>query len=120
MPLSFLSLLLGGLTLISVPGEAVNNVYYVTPTEPPNSDCPGEPCQTLDHYFSHIDRYFSSDKINVTMMFLQGNHILNTTDTTIMDLETFKMIGIEPANEGVVHSFSPISIVNVATTYVGS
>ena len=25
--------------------------YYVTPSEPPNPDCPiGEPCETLDHY----------------------------------------------------------------------
>ena len=106
--------------MISVPGEAVNNVYYITPTEPPNSDCPDEPCQTLGHYFRHIDRYFSSDKVNVTMMFLRGNHILNTTGITIQDLETLKMIGIEPANEGVVHFFNPIAIKNVTTTYFGS
>ena len=30
------------------PGEAV--VYYISPTESPNPDCPGQPCHTLENH----------------------------------------------------------------------
>ena len=105
--------------------------YYVSPTEPPNSDCPGEPCQTLNYYFSHGDRYFSSDKVIVTMIFLHGEHALNKdhnssfddlSDNTyfVDDLERFEMIGMELAHEIVVHLSTHIWLRNVTTTYVGS
>ena len=116
---SFVPLLLGGFILISVPGEAV--IYYVTPTEPPNSDCPGEPCQTLDYYFSHGDRYLSSEKINVTMILLHGKHNLNNhLIIYIQNLETFEMIGMEPAHDVVVQLSIPIELRNVTTSYIGT
>ena len=119
----FFLLLLGELALISVPGEAVNNVYYVTPTEPPNSDCPGEPCQKLVHYFSHGDRYFSSNNINVTMILLHGKHALKSRRFHIIpyevkDLEIFEMIGMEPAHDVVVHLFNNIQLINITTAYI--
>ena len=50
-------------------------IIYVTPSEPPNPDCPlGEPYETLDHYASNITGYFASGNDNVTMIFLSGNH----------------------------------------------
>ena len=112
-----LPLLSGGLILIPVPGEAV--IYYVTPTEPPISDCPGEPCQTLDYYFSHGDRYFSSDKINVTMILLHGKHTLNNGHK-VRDLETFEMIGVEPAHEVVVYlsTVTEWQLINITTTCI--
>ena len=69
--------LVGSLPL-TTPGPAVGVaaavVYYVTPSEPPNPNCPnGDPCETLDHYASNITGYFDGND-NVTMMFLSGNH----------------------------------------------
>ena len=121
MSLSFLLLLLGGFTLFPVPGEAF--VYYATPTEPPNSGCPGEPCQTLDYYFSHGDRYFSSDKINVTMILLHGKHTLsnghgcesNDNYYFVQDLETFEVIGMEPCCVP-----TGICLENVTVSYIGT
>ena len=50
-------------------------VYYVTPSAPPNPDCPpsSDPCETLDHYASNTTGYFAG-KDSVTMIFLSGNH----------------------------------------------
>ena len=73
-----LVLSLTGSLLLTTPGPAVGVaaavVYYVTPSEPPNPNCPlGDPCETLDHYASNITGYFDGND-NVTMMFLSGNH----------------------------------------------
>ena len=114
MPLSFLLILeVLSLILTCTPGEAV--VYYVTPTEPPNPDCPGQPCQTLDYYFSHKEEYFNSSKINVTMLLLGGEHILSWIDAEcvdaitcghlIKDLEIFEMKGLEQAYDVIVPFF---------------
>ena len=104
--------------MIPVPSETV--VYYVTPTKPLNSDCPGEPCQTLDYCFSHGDRYFTSEKImiNVTMILLYGKHVLN--NDYVRDLETFEMIEMEPAHDVVVYLSNGINLANVTTTYIGA
>ena len=102
--------------MISVPSEAV--VYYVTPTEPPNSDCPGDPCQTLDYYFSHGDRYFNSDKHSISMIFMHGNH-RRLKNATVKDLETFEMIGMEPTYDVVVQFSNVIQLTNITTIYIG-
>lgn len=48
-------------------------VLYVTPTPPPNQDCPyGMPCQTLQHYFSNKSLIEKRD--NLTLIFLSGEH----------------------------------------------
>jgi hypothetical protein len=48
-------------------------VYYVTPTPPPNPDCPdGLPCYTLKSYFSNSS--FTEQTANLTMIFLTGQH----------------------------------------------
>ena len=97
-------------------------MYYVLPTESPNSGCPGLPCEILDYYFCNGDRYFNSEKINVT---LHGKHTVsgNYTDCgslapnlgyyTIYDLEKFEMIGTEPAHEVVVYLSTGIWLTNV-------
>ena len=123
MPLFFL-LVLEVLSLILIPSETV--IYYVTPTEPPNPDCPGQPCQTLDYYFSHKEEYFNSNKINVTMLLMGGKHILSWNHTKsvniescgytmeaniiIRDLEMFEMIGLESAHDVVVQLFTNINL----------
>ena len=96
----FNALLLGELIIIAlfvVATDAI--VYYVTPTEPPNLDCPGQPCQTMEHYFKNGDRYFNRNKINVTMKFLHGKHTLNTNQYYVEGLNRFEMIGTKPARD---------------------
>ena len=74
-------------------------VYYILPAnDPPN--CPGEPCLPLDGYMMSIDKYFGSDKVNITMKFVPGIHTTNQKDTVISGLEKLKMEGIE-SPEGV-------------------
>ena len=127
MALSFL--VLEVFSLILTPSEAV--IYYVTPTEPPNPDCPGQPCQTLDYYFSHKEEYFNSSKINVTMLLLGGEHILSSNHTEwvktdcyapkhahlIKNLEMFEMIGLEPAHDVVIQLFTGIYVVNITKSH---
>lgn len=60
-------------------------VYYILPAnDPPN--CPGEPCLPLDGYMMSIDKYFGSDKVNITMKFVPGIHTTNQKDTVISGL----------------------------------
>lgn len=122
-----LFLILEQFILISVPCEAV--VYYVKPTDPPNSTCPGQPCQTLDFYFRNRDEYLNSDVVNVTMLLLHGSHTLtvstdssnNFTFMKIKELENFEMIGMEPAYEVVLNLDDElITFENVTNTYLGS
>ena len=133
MPLSFL-LVLEVFSLILTPSETV--VYYVTPTAPPNLDCPGQPCQTLDYYFSHNEEYFNSNKINITMLLMGGEHILSWNHSEwvqvdkenceyrtyaniiIQDLEMFEMIGLESAHDVVVQLFTNINLlVNITEVH---
>ena len=129
----FFLLVLKVFSLILTPSEAV--VYYVTPTEPPNPDCPGQPCQTLNYYFSHKEEYFNSSKINVTMLVLNGQHILsrNHTECTdndclsrticghlIKDLEIFEMIGLESACDVVVQLYTSIFLTNITKSHFAS
>ena len=101
-------LLFGGFFLVS-PAEGVppggTVVYYVTPTAPPNPDCPatGEPCQTLDYYVTHTGEYFGI-MANATMLFLRGNHTVrdNSTNFKINSVIQFAMAGMYPAQEVVI------------------
>ena len=61
------------LVLIPLVHLCDGEVVYVTPTPPPNFDCPdGLPCQTLQHYFSNSS--FTEQNIDLTMIFLIGQH----------------------------------------------
>ena len=113
-PMFFNALLLGELIVNAVFVVASDTtVYYVTPTEPPNPDCPGQPCQTMEHYFKNGDRYFSRNKINVTMKFLHGNHTLNTNQYCIKGLSRFKMIGTKPPRD-IVYVSATVNFTSVA------
>ena len=58
----------------SLPSAHANNTYYVKPSN--DTQCPGEPCLTLSQYIQESGKYFVS---NTTMLFLQGEHQLNST-----------------------------------------
>ena len=47
--------------------------YYVRPTEPTNTSCPGQPCLTLNQYINNSSHYIQS---NVVFTFLPGKHVI--------------------------------------------
>ena len=98
------------------PGEAV--VYYVSPTEPPNSNCPGQPCHTLENYSCQGESYFSSEKVNVTLILMQGNHTLKNCGIDIKHLETCKIMGVGSACEVIVHTFQDIWFFGTINIYI--
>ena len=56
--------------------DDVSRLFYVTPTQPPNPECPKYmSCQTLQYYMQHPEtiRPINSNE-HVTLMFLSGNH----------------------------------------------
>ena len=67
-------------------GCCVYTRLYVKPTDPPNSNCPGQPCQmlVLVYYFRNEVEYLSSDKVNVTMLLL---HITLSSTNLLAILE---------------------------------
>ena len=47
--------------------------YYVKPSQPANSSCPGLPCLTLAQYINNTDLYFKASN-NSVFWFLSGTH----------------------------------------------
>ena len=59
--------------------SSAENVYCVTPTATSCSSCPhNDHCTTLSEYAQEAEQYFTS---NTTMVFLQGDHALDTNIT---------------------------------------
>ena len=73
--------------------------YYVTPTSPPNTDCP-QPCYTLDYYA--LNTTLLSNKENVSLLFLEGLHTSN---------QTLKISGIKTMWMTKFHSRSEITVI---------
>ena len=66
-------------TILLCPLSPEAQEYYVTPTPPPNPDCPlDQPCHTLSYYASNASSLFNN-KDNVSLLFLDGVHSLNTS-----------------------------------------
>ena len=69
---------------------SAKNVYCVTPTATSCSSCPHNTnCATLSEYAQEAKRYFTSD---TTMMFLPGDHTLDT-DITVANVARLTMRG---------------------------
>ena len=51
--------------------------YYVRPTQPANSSCPGQPCLTLSQYINNTDLYFKSNN-NSVFWLLSGTHHISS------------------------------------------
>ena len=68
--MDFRGLLLILLQVLSLCGATE---YYVRPTEPTNTSCPGQPCLTINQYTNDSDHYFKS---NTVFKFLLGTHEL--------------------------------------------
>ena len=97
----FLYLLLLAVLALVRPGQSTDAIYYVIPADQP-PDCLGYPCMLLDEYMGQPERYFSKDKVNVTMYFAPGVYTTKYENTVIRDLHTFEMAGKGRADDIVV------------------
>ena len=107
------SILIVGLISITLACKTKEGVvYYVSPTEPlsscpGNTSCPpGQLCHTMDYLVEHSSKFFSSDRINVTLIFMCGVHNY-TKDLTVQNLHSFIMKGAAESKENVIidHQF---------------
>ena len=97
------------LVLISIFAAETKNgvVYYVSPTQPLSScsggsSCPpGELCHTIDYLSKHSSEFFSSDHVNVTLIFICGVHN-HTNELTAQNLHSFAMKGAAESTENVI------------------
>ena len=95
--------------LIYVLAETKKDVvyYYVSPTEPlsscpGNSSCPPDQlCHTMDYLAEHSSEFFSSDHVNVTLLFMCGVHNY-TKDLVVQNLHSFVMKGVTESGENVI------------------
>ena len=107
-----LIIILFGLIYVLVAETKKDVVYYISPTEPlgschGNSSCPpGQLCHTMDYLVEHSSELFSSDHVNVTLMFMCGVHNY-TKDLVVYDLHSFVMKGAAESRENVIidHQF---------------
>ena len=60
--------------LLPVVSQCGATEYYVRPTEPTNTSCPGQPCLTLNQYTNDSSHYFNSDTV---FRFLPGTHLMD-------------------------------------------
>ena len=78
------------LLLATVISQCGATEYYVRPTEPTNTSCPGQPCLTLNQYINNSSHYLQS---NVVVTFLPGKHVLEKT-LEIRNVENVTLKGI--------------------------
>ena len=95
-------------TLITTVSSSVENVYCVTPTPTTHKNCPHNSTQwaTLTEYAQEAELYFTS---NTTLVFLPGNHGLNT-NITVANIARLTLFG---------HSSSSIAATIVCNESVG-
>lgn len=117
-----LLLFTGGLLLPSLPLSGAEE-YYVTPTQPPNPACPsGKPCHTLNDYAKNTSSLFSG-KDDVSLLFLDGVHILNLgyTILEISNTTSLTMAGVNVssmADNPKIYVKSDIAIMNVSLIHM--
>ena len=75
---------------------SAENVYCVTPTATSCSSCPHNHCTTLSEYAQEAELYFTS---NTTMVFLPGDHTLDT-NITVGNVARLTMCGESSSGNG--------------------
>ena len=106
---AILFILIFGSTCVRVTEGTVYHVKPVKPliSRPGNSSCPpGQLCHTLDYLANHSSEFFSSDHVNITLIFMCGVHYY-TKDLTVQNLHSFVMKGAAESRENVIidHQF---------------
>ena len=101
----FFILLVGVISILAETEEGM--VYFIYPTEPlischGNSTCPpGQLCHTMNYLVEHSSKFFSPDRINITLMFMCGVHSF-TKDLIVQNLNSFVMKGVTESKENVI------------------
>ena len=78
------------LLLATVISQCGTTEYYVKPTDPTNTSCPGQPCLTLNQYINNSSHYIQS---NVVFIFLPGKHVIDRL-LQIRNVENVTLKGI--------------------------
>ena len=81
--------------LLPVPYLCGATEYYVRPTEPTNTSCPGQPCLTFSQYINDSDHYFRS---NTVFRFQSGIHQVNAS-VSIRNAHNISLMVIEKKKE---------------------
>ncbi len=69
--------------------------YYVTPTPPPNPNCPSdELCDTLSYYAKNASALIKGRR-NVSLLFMNGYHFSETI-LEISNVDSFTIAGLDP------------------------
>ena len=82
--------------------ETKGGYFYVTPTSPAGTPCPGQPCLTLDQYIASSSTYITS---NTVFKFLPGRHRI----TRSFVAQNIESITIEGDIDGVLNPLVQIS-----------
>ena len=83
--------LLGGL-ILSPPVTFAIVTYYVSPT---SESCPqvSEPCHSLDDYVANSSEFFTPNKANVSLRFMNGTHMSSSGKLNVTNLINLSMVG---------------------------
>ena len=80
-------------TILLCPLSPEAQEYYVTPTPPPNPDCPlDQPCHTLSYYDSNASLF--NNKENLSLLFLDGVHNLDIISLVISQVRSLTIAGV--------------------------
>ena len=80
-------------TILLCPLSPEAQEYYVTPTPPPNPDCPlDQPCHTLSYYASNASSLFNN-KENLSLLFMDGVHNLDIS-LVISQVQSLTIAGV--------------------------
>ena len=86
-------ILLCGLVLCPAPGTFAATTYCVSPGST-SEDCLGAPeCCNLDYYLKNSRERFSSDKANISMIFMSGTHTSSSGKFNVTDLNSLTIMG---------------------------
>jgi predicted outer membrane repeat protein len=100
----FIVLLFGSICIRLTEGT---KIIHVKPVKnlfscPGNSSCPPDQlCYTMDYLANHSSKFFSSDHVNITLIFMCGVHNY-TKHLTLQNLHSFVMKGDAESRENVI------------------
>ena len=86
-------ILLSGLILCPAPGTFAATTYCVSP-DSTSEDCLSAPeCCNLDYYVKNSRERFSSDKANISMIFMSGTHTSSSGKFNVTNLNNLTIMG---------------------------
>ena len=73
-----------------------SELYYITPNSSTNDLCSVRPCLTISQFADDSDKYLNGSS-DTTMIFLPGNHLLNTT-MSFINIRRITMTSVQVGN----------------------